>query len=171
MPEPRPRTAAPALDVAVVDGERFVLADQRPEHFILVVFYRGLHCPICRTYLTQLQRALPDLKALGTTVIAVSGDTEERARQTVDEWKLTDLVVGYGQTPESMREWGLYLSHGLKDPEPALFGEPGIYLIDRTGDVYMAALNSMPAARPRIEDVVGAIKFFVDADYPARGEA
>jgi hypothetical protein len=34
----------------------------------------------------------------------------------------------------------------------------------------MAAVNSMPAARPRIEDVIAAVGFFVENDYPARGE-
>jgi len=37
--------------------------------------------------------------------------------------------------------------------------------------VYMAAVNSMPAARPRIADILGAAKFFTVNDYPARGEA
>jgi hypothetical protein len=35
----------------------------------------------------------------------------------------------------------------------------------------MAALNSMPAARPRIGDVVQAIEFFIEKSYPPRGEA
>lgn len=70
-----------------------------------------------------------------------------------------------------MREWGLFISKGVKDPEPDLFGEPGVFLLRPDGTVYMAAVNSMPAARPRIDDLLGAVKFFVDNDYPARGEA
>jgi len=35
----------------------------------------------------------------------------------------------------------------------------------------MVALNSMPAAHPRIEDMVQAIQFFIERDYPPRGEA
>jgi len=54
---------------------------------------------------------------------------------------------------------------------PDAFGEPGIFLIRPDGTIYMAALNSMPAARPRIDDVVQAIEFFTDRSYPPRGEA
>ncbi len=171
MPTPLPRQPAPTLDVALVGGGNFGLADQQPRQFTLVVFYRGLHCPICRTYLAQLDRAVQQLEDLGVNVVAVSGDTAERAQRSVDEWNLTQLAVGYAQTVDSMRQWGLYLSKGVKDPEPELFGEPGVYLIRTDHTVYMAALNSMPAARPRIDDLVTAIKFFIDNDYPARGEA
>jgi len=66
---------------------------------------------------------------------------------------------------------GAVRQQGIKDPEPDAFGEPGIFLIRPDGTIYMAALNSMPAARPRIDDVVQAIEFFTDRSYPPRGEA
>jgi hypothetical protein len=89
----------------------------------------------------------------------------------VAEWGLARLRVGYGQSVDSMREWGLFVSRGVKEPEPELFGEPGVFLVRADGTIYMVVLNSMPAARPRVEDLVGAIRFFVERDYPARGEA
>jgi peroxiredoxin len=171
MTRPLPQTPAPVLDLPLVGGGRFTLGEQQPNTFTLIVFYRGWHCPICRGYLQQLQKALPELEGLGVTTVAVSADTDQRARRSVDEWHLDKLPVAYGQTEESMRQWGLYLSKAIKDPEPNLFGEPGIYLIKPDGTIHMAGLNSMPAARPRIEDLVGAIKYFTETHYPARGEA
>ena len=38
-----PRTQTPPLTVDTVGHGRFDLADQRPRHFTLVVFYRGFH--------------------------------------------------------------------------------------------------------------------------------
>ncbi len=148
-----------------------MLADSTPKNFTLVVFYRGLHCPICRGYLSQLDRALGELAELGIEVVAVSGDDEDRANQSVVEWGIEHLRVGYGHSVSSMREWGLSVSKGIKDSEPDYFGEPGVFLIKPDGTVFMVALNSMPAARPRVEDLVGAIRFFVERDYPARGDA
>lgn len=168
---PVPTEPAPPLAVELVGGGRFVLADARPGRFTLVVFYRGWHCPICRGYLAQLDRAVEELASLGVEVVAVSGDDEARARRSVAEWGLERLRVGYGQSVSSMRGWGLFVSKGVKEPEPDYFGEPGVFLINADGTVYMVAINSMPAARPRIEDLVGAIRFFVERDYPARGEA
>lgn len=168
---PVPNRLAPPLEVPVVGGRHFVLAEERPEHFSLVVFYRGWHCPICRGYLAQLDRSVDELASLGVEVVAVSGDGEERARRSVDEWHLEHLRVGYGQPVSSMRAWGLFVSNGVKDPEPEIFGEPGAFLIRPDNTIYMVVLNSMPAARPRVEDLVGAIRFIVEQDYPARGEA
>lgn len=172
MPIPTPTTVAPDLDVALVGGGQYRLADQQPDAFSLVVFYRGLHCPICRGYLTELNRTLEDFAASGVnSVVAVSGDNAERAQQSVIEWGLDHLQVGYGESVESMRAWGLFVSKGIKDPEPDLFGEPGVFLIRPDTTVYMAAINSMPTARPRIADILGAAKFFAANNYPARGEA
>ena len=36
-----PRQPVPALEVATVGGGTWKLADQRPDHFTMVVFYRG----------------------------------------------------------------------------------------------------------------------------------
>ncbi len=168
---PLPGSPAPPLDLPLVGGGRFRLTDQHPATFTLVVFYRGWHCPICRGYLAQLDRAVQDLGELGVAVVAVSGDTEERARQSASAWHLSQLALAYGQTVNSMREWGLFVSRGVKEPEPALFAEPGVYLVRPDGTLYMVILNSMPAARPRVDDLVDAISFFVAEAYPARGEA
>ena len=172
MSIPLPTTPAPNLVVPLVGGGTFRLADQQPDSFSLVIFYRGLHCPICRGYLADLNRSLDDFAATGvSSVVAVSGDDGDRAQQSVTDWGLDRLQVGYGQSVESMRDWGLFVSKGIKDAEPDFFGEPGVFLIRPDATVYMAAVNSMPAARPRIADVLGAAKFFTQNDYPARGEA
>ncbi len=168
---PKPNQTAPKLDLPLTSGGEFNLATDGAENFTLVTFYRGYHCPICRGYLSQLDKAVGDLAALGVNVVAVSGDDGDRAKKTVEEWKLANLRVAYGQSVESMREWGLFVSKGIHEPEPDLFGEPGIFLVRPDNTIYMVAINSMPAARPRIEDIVGSIKYFVENDYPARGEA
>jgi len=46
----RPRQPVPALEIDTVSGARWSLAEQNPERFMMLVFYRGLHCPICRKY-------------------------------------------------------------------------------------------------------------------------
>lgn len=171
MPVPVPATPAPPLRLPLAGGGIFDLAAESPDNFTLVVFYRGWHCPVCRGYLAQLDRAVEKLAGLGVGVVAVSGDPRERAEASVEDWKLTRLRVAYGQDVASMRKWGLFVSKGIKDPEPDVFGEPGIFLIRPDGTVYMAALNSMPAARPRIDDIVQAIEFFIEKSYPPRGEA
>ena len=168
----KPGQPAPALDVALAGGGRWSLTEQHPDSFTLVVFYRGRHCPVCRGYLTQLEGLLDELAGAGvTSVIAVSGDDEERAAKTVADWGLDRLTVGYGQTVESMREWGLFVSKAVKDGEPAEFGEPGLFLIRPDGTLYAGALNTMPFLRPHLDEIAQAVRYVDEHDYPPRGEA
>lgn len=165
-----PRERAPELQVATVDGGRWSLTEESPESFTMVVFYRGLHCPVCKRYLQSLERKLDDFRSRGVAVIAISGDTAERAEQAKEEWELQNLRIGYGQSIDSMREWGLFVSRAIKAGEPDLFGEPGLFLIRPDGTVYYEAINSMPFARPTFPEMLGAIDWVLENEYPARGE-
>jgi peroxiredoxin len=168
----KPRSPAPPFDVDLVGGGHWRLTDQGPDLFTMIVFYRGLHCPVCKTYLRQLDRALDEFAEIGvTTVIAVSGDSAERAQQSVQEWGIGRLAVGYGQTTESMRQWGLFISNAIKDGEPDEFGEPGLFLIRPDGTVFAEILNSMPFGRPQFDELQRSIPWIRGNDYPARGEA
>ena len=171
-----PRQSAPALDVATVGSGNWSLADQSPENFTMVVFYRGLHCPKCKLSLTELNRKAGDFAELGVGIIAVSCDEEDRARTARDDWKLENLTIGYGLSIEDARAWGLYIStsNGVTSigvEEPALFCEPGLFVIQSDGNLYMTAIQSMPFARPLFAEVAPAIKFVLEKGYPARGEA
>jgi len=169
---PKPQQPAPLLEVPLVGGGTWSLADQHPDRFTLIAFYRGLHCPICKGYLKQLEGLLEGLATVGvTSVVAVSGDGEVRSARSVEDWGLTRLAVGYGQTVESMREWGLFVSKGIKEGEPEVFGEPGLFLVRPDGTLYAVILNSMPFGRPHLDELVGAVGWLNDNDYPARGEA
>jgi len=168
---PTPRTPAPDLSFDTIDGDEWRMADQQPDRFTMVVFYRGLHCPVCRGYLGELEDLLDDFASRGVDVVAVSGDNEERARRAQSEWGLEQLTLGYGLEVDAMREWGLFVSSGIADDEPAEFGEPGLFLIEPDGRVFYGAVNSSPWGRPQLEEVRGGVDFVVENDYPARGAA
>ncbi|MDP3191408.1 peroxiredoxin-like family protein [Rhodoferax sp.] len=170
-----PRDPVPALNVALTTGERFVLGANPGEKFDLVVFYRGLHCPICAKYLIELERLAPDFAARGVQVLAVSSDDAERGRQMADKVNAKNLKFGYGLTLKSARQWGLYISAGrgktsIGIEEPALFSEPGVFIVRPDGTLYYGAVQTMPFARPPFQDLLGAIDFAIAKNYPARGE-
>lgn len=172
-----PRQPAPDLEVVLAGsgGAFFSLADEAPETFTLVVFYRGYHCPICRAQLKELEASLPEFEKRGVSVVAVSSDSEERAAKTKSEWNLPRLRLGYGLGLSEARRWGLYVSAGrgvttIGVEEPAQFSEPGLFLIRPDHTVYFASVQSMPFARPHFADILGAIDFVVAKSYPARGE-
>lgn len=170
-----PRTPVPALNVSLTTGGRFVLGAKPGERFDLIVFYRGLHCPICAKYLMELERLTPEFNKRGAQVLAVSSDNQERAVAMAEKVHATALAFGYGLTLHSARQWGLYISAsrgktsiGLE--EPALFSEPGVFLVRPDGTLYYGAVQTMPFARPQFADLLGAIDFVIANDYPARGE-
>lgn len=170
-----PRQQVPSLSVSTVGGATWTLAEQTPENFTLLVFYRGLHCPVCRNYLRDLQAHLEAFKDSGVEVLALSSDTQERAEQTKEDWKLGDLTLGYGLELSAARQWGLYVSSSRGKTstgvvEPDLFSEPALYLVRPDGTLYFGAVQTMPFARPHFDDIVTAVKFVLDKDYPARGE-
>ncbi|GAB5390391.1 MAG: peroxiredoxin-like family protein [Alphaproteobacteria bacterium] len=170
-----PRKAVPALSVPTVGGETWTLADQNPENFTLVVFYRGLHCPICGTYLKDLDNRLAEFEKRGVTVIALSADPQDRAETAKTKWKLDNLTLGYDVPLSVAREWGLYLSssNGKTSAgvvEPYQFHEPGLFLVRPDGTLYFGTVQTMPFARPRFEDILPALDFVIAKDYPARGE-
>lgn len=165
-----PKQTAPELIFKTLGGNVFNLADQKPENFTLVVFYRGLHCPVCKKYLQQLEELTPAFKERGVDVVAVSMDTEKRARLSRKDWQLSDIDLGYELPQETAVEWGLYLSKAVKDGEPAIFSEPGLFLVDRNNVVYASNINSNPWGRPHLPTYLKAIDYVIDSGYPARGE-
>lgn len=170
-----PRKPVPALSVPLVGGGTWSIADNAPENFTLVVFYRGLHCPICKTYLGELEKLLPDFAERGVNAVAISSDDEERATQAKADWGLADLPVGYGLSLETARQWGLYVSTSrgktsIGVVEPDMFAEPGLYLVRADGTLYFGTVQTMPFARPRFADILPALDFVLKNDYPARGE-
>jgi len=170
----KPREAMPQLNLTTLDGP-WSLQDQSPENFTLMVFYRGLHCPICKTYMQELQKLQGDFAERGVNVIGVSSDTQERAQQAKDEWELPDLTIAYDLSVEDARALGLHRSAGrgktsIGIEEPAEFSEPGIFMVRADGTLYWANISTMPFARPHFREILGAIDFALKVDYPARGE-
>lgn len=170
----KPRAAVPALDAESLGGP-WSLAAQDNENFTILVFYRGLHCPICSKYIGELAKLQADFAGIGTGVIALSQDTRERAEQAVADWGLGDLPVAYGLSDEQVRAWGLHRSAGrgltsIGIEEPAEFNEPGLFIVRPDQTLYWAQVSTMPFARPHFREILGALKFALEKDYPARGE-
>ena len=170
-----PRQPVPALDVPLTGGGRFVLGATPGERFDIVVFYRGLHCPICTKYLMELERLAPEFAQRDVNLIAVSSDDEDRGKQMAEKVKAGGLKFAYGLSLKSARQWGLYISASrgktsIGIEEPALFSEPGVFIVRPDGSLYYGAVQTMPFARPQFQDLLGAIDFAIAKDYPARGE-
>lgn len=164
-----PNEPVPALSLSTADGGTWDLAAQKPQNFTMIVFYRGLHCPVCKTYLQTLEELADSYRQSGFSIIAASMDPEKQARQTAEEWELSKTTIGYGLLAETARDWGLYLSEAIKESEIDLFCEPGLFWIRPDGRLYMADVSNMPWPRPDLAYLHTKIPFAVEKNYPTRG--
>jgi peroxiredoxin len=170
-----PRQPVPVLKVPTLAHGDFVLSADAATNFTLVIFYRGLHCPICLKYLLELGRLQPEFDKRGVKLIALSSDGRERAQAMADKLKAPELRMGYELPLAVAREWGLYIStsRGVTSigiEEPSLFSEPGVFIVRPDGTLYYGAVQTMPFARPHFDELLAALDFALAKDYPARGE-
>src|SRR5258708_15269328 len=120
---PKPRQAVPQLEFDTLGGPRWSLAAQKPQNFTMVVFYRGLHCPVCRKYTSELNGMIGEFEKRGVATVVTSTDSKERVAEAKQKWGLSNLTVGYGVSIGKARERGLII---LSRPRltPAGGGEP-----------------------------------------------
>jgi peroxiredoxin len=169
-----PRKPTPDLSLPLVGGGEFSLSGEGSDKGTVVCFYRGLHCPLCAKYLDELAKLTPEFEKRGVTTIAVSSDTEERAQGMVDKLA-APLRVAYGLPLSEAKDWGLYIStsRGMTSigiEEPALFSEPGLFMVGPDRALYYGAVQTMPFVRPHFSELLGALDFAIERNYPARGE-
>lgn len=165
-----PNEKVPPLVLPLVGGGTFDLAEQTPDNFTMIVFYRGHHCPVCRTYLQELDGMIGDWAEAGFSVVAVSANDSDTAARSVDEWSLEDLPVACGLTVEMASEWGLWVSASFKDGEPERFCEPGLFWVRPDGRLYLIDISNMPwGARPDLRMLLSKVPVATEKGYPARG--
>jgi peroxiredoxin len=167
----KPRQPAPPFEVKLLDGNAWRLQDAKPENFEMIVVYRGLHCPVCKTYLGELEAKLPEFSKRGVDVIAVSTDSRDRAERAKAEWGLNNLRVGCEFSIANAREWDLFISRSIREGEPPEFSEPGLFLIKPDGTLFYASRGSAPWGRPPLDQMLRGIDVVMERKMPARGEA
>ena len=170
-----PRKKTPDLNLKTLDHGDFILSQETAKIGTVICFYRGLHCPLCIKYLAELEKLVPEFEKRGVNVIAVSVDGQDRARGMADRIEAKNLRLAYDLELKKAREWGLYISTSrgktsIGIEETALFSEPGLFMVTPEQTLYFGTVQTMPFVRPHFSELLSAIDFIIDKDYPARGE-
>lgn len=166
-----PGSPAPTLRIETVAHGAYDLAQYAPPGGTLLAFYRGAHCPLCRSQLKELDDRIGDFAIRGVRLLALSGDVRERAAQLAEEMQIIRLPIGFGLDLRVARDdWGLFLSTAREGTEePEIFSEPGLFWVRQDGTVSFSVLHSLPFMRPTADQILKAIDFTLSKGFAPRG--
>jgi peroxiredoxin len=134
------RPKARAGTVTGADGKQVDLAGTWAESNVVVIFYRGAWCKLCRKHLTDLQASYKDLLHAGAHLYAVSVDAPADAQKTVTELGLQFPVLS--DTGGALaRSWGVL-------DEATGVAKPATFLIARGGGIAFQHVGHTPADQP-----------------------
>ncbi|WP_137176919.1 redoxin domain-containing protein [Roseomonas sp. AR75] len=135
----------------------------------LLVVYRGKHCPLCKPYLTSLDKLLDEFAEAGVQVMAISADPAEKAEADRAEfgWR---FPIGHDLSVPQMRELGLYVSSPRSAQETDRpFAEPGLFLINPDSLLQVVDISNAPWARPDLAAILRGVRRIQEVGYPIRG--
>jgi peroxiredoxin len=154
---------APDFTLENALGEEVRLSDILKEGPVVLTWYRGGWCPYCNMTLHRLQEELPNFKAAGATLLALTPELPDKSLSTSEKHSLEfEVLSDVGN--KTAREYGIVFK--LID-ELADSYQSGFDLHGYNGD----SSDELPLAATYVIDKNGVIQYaFLDAEYRNRAE-
>lgn len=166
-----PDTAFPDVTIPTLNDGKVKLGQPNSDRgdWQLVIVYRGKHCPICKTYLTELNGMLDDFAAIDVDVIAVSADPEDKATASASDIGYKG-VIGYDLSLAQMAQLGVYVSDPRSPEETDRpFAEPATFVVRDDRKVQIVDVSNAPFSRPALKGLLDGLTYIRKNDYPVRG--
>jgi peroxiredoxin len=163
---------APNFTLPDAKGESVTLSTRLARGPVVLTFYRGGWCPYCNLALRALQAVLPQIQALGATMIAISPQTPDNSLSTAEKNALAFPVLSdagsatataFGvafELAQALRPIYTRFGHAL----PEMNGEadwllpiPATYVIDRDGVIALAFVDTDYRNRLEPADILAAL--------------
>ncbi len=154
---------APNFKLTNAIGDTVQLSDYLKEGKVILTWYRGGWCPYCNLTLRSLQQSLPDFKAKGANLIALTPELPDKSISTAEKHNLEfEVLSDIGNSVA--REYGVVFT---LIPELAESYQNGFDLHAYNGD----ESNELPLAATYIINEEGIIEYaFLHKDYRYRAE-
>lgn len=170
------------IDFCLPDGngknvKLFNLLEEGP---VVLQFFRGGWCPHCASDLLTLERILPDIKALGSSLIGISPQRVEFSHSTSVELGLTfPLLTDFGnvvakrfgvvyklahEIVEDMEAAGIDLLLANGEAGRSELPIPSTYIIDSQKLIRLALIQEEWTSRLDPEVVLEELRAFWEAD-------
>ena len=160
---------APQIEGIDQNGIKVNLKEILKTKEVVIVFYRGQWCPYCNKELSKINEQLTAINEKGATVIAITPETAENIKKTVEKTKATfgiiedkDLAImkSYNvnfavdaETISKYKKYGIDFdkangANGANLPVPAT------YIIGKDGKIKYAFFNPDYSKRASVEDII-----------------
>lgn len=164
---------APDFELPGVDGRVTRLSTQLRDGPVVVSFYRGGWRPYCNLELRALQSVLPQVRALGARLVAISPQTPDESLSTVEKNALgypvlsdvrSDTARSFGiafDLAEELRPIYARLGHALPDrngDDSWVLPIPATYVIGKGGRIALAYVDTNYRNRLEPTDIVQALQ-------------
>jgi peroxiredoxin len=141
----------PLLNLPKSSGKMFNLNKSVAETPTILVFYRGGWCPYCSKQLAGLQEIEKDLTKMGYQIIAISTDSPDNLRKTMDKQKLSytllsdaDLAASkrFGIAFKGPKSYDKFLpeTSGGKNVDK-LLPVPSVFILNKKGMILFEYIN------------------------------
>lgn len=164
---------APNFTLPNALGQPVTLADLLLQGPVVVTFYRGEWCPYCNIQLRGLQAALPRLRELGASLVAISPQAADHGLSITEKDELAFPVLSdLDQSVIRAYRIQFTLTGDLEDLQVNVFKNdpatqnadhtrslpvPATFVIDRGGIVRAAFVSADWRYRPEPADIVAAL--------------
>ena len=160
----------PEFTLSDTQGISRSVADLLPRGPLVISFYRGGWCPYCNIELRGLETALPEIEALGASIIAIAPELPDRQIAIKETHSLSFPIlhdVGnrvakmFGivyELPADLLAVYRMLGHDLKDANGSAGSTglplPATYVVGTTGKILSAYINEDYSKRLSIDDII-----------------
>ncbi len=160
--------AAPNFSLKDQAGKVFTFDAQSMKETVVLFFYRGQWCPYCNKQIKSLQDSLMAIKAKGATVVAITPETDDNVKKTIEKTKAgfpiladaglnvmklydVNFAVDAG-TIEKYKKYGIDFekangANGANLPVPAMY-------IIKNGKVSWRYFDENYSKRPNVSDIL-----------------
>jgi peroxiredoxin len=165
---------APNFTLPDALGQPITLADLLSQGPVVATFYRGEWCPYCNVQLRGLEAALPRMRELGASLVAISPQAADHSLSLSEKNELTYPVLS-DLDQEVIRAYRVQftLAEDLEDLQVNVFQNdpaiqnadhtrslpvPATFVIDRDGIVAAAFVSADWRYRPEPADIIAVLE-------------
>ncbi|WP_027797101.1 peroxiredoxin-like family protein [Paraburkholderia acidipaludis] len=164
---------APAFTLRDPNGEEVSSADLLAKGPLVITFYRGVWCPYCNMELQALQETLPQIEALGASLVAISPQNPVNSRKSVRQNELgfpilsdahNEVALAFGLR-FALPDYLVALYQKLGNDLPTVNGDPSWtlpmparYVIGQDGVILYSEVNPDYTHRPEPSDLLPVLQ-------------